>query len=62
MAMPNVKLAYEVKPDSHIMLGRIAERYGLPDESKALRCLLDYAAMEGDWDEIFKKIRCRRCG
>ena len=28
MAMPNAKLAYEVKPDSHIMLGRIAERYG----------------------------------
>ncbi len=34
MAMPNVKLTYEVKPDSHAMLGRIAERYGLPDESK----------------------------
>ena len=39
--MPNIKLAYEAKLDSHAMLGRIAESYGLPDESEALRCLLD---------------------
>ena len=62
MAMPNVKLAYEVKPESHAMLGRIAERHEPPVESKAWRCLLDHATMEGDWDEIFGKIRCRRPG
>ena len=29
---------------------------------KVLRCLLDYAATDGNWDEIFGKVRCRRCG
>ena len=44
------------------MLQTVAERYSLPDTSKALRCLLDYAATDGDWEEIFEKVRCRRCG
>lgn len=62
MHIPNIKITYEVKADSHAMLGRIAQRFNLPDESKALRCLLDYVALEGDWDELFAKVRCRRCG
>ncbi len=61
MAGGKVKLAYEVNADAHQMLETIAERYQLPDASKALRCLLDYAATDGDWDEIFAKVRCRRC-
>lgn len=61
MAGAKVKLAYEVNADAHQMLETIAERYQLPDASKALRCLLDYAATDGDWDEIFAKVRCRRC-
>jgi hypothetical protein len=44
------------------MLREVAQRYGMPDPSKALRCLLDYAATDGDWQEIFEKTRCRRCG
>jgi hypothetical protein len=62
MAMPNVKVTYEVKPDSCSMLSRIAKIYNISDESKVLRCLLDYTAMEGDWDDLFSKIRCCRCG
>ena len=62
MAGSKVKMGYEVHPDAHEMLKTIVERYKLPDESKALRCLLDYAATDGDWDEIFAKVRCRRCG
>ncbi len=44
------------------MLQAAAEKYQLPDAGKALRCLIDYAATDGDWDEIFSKIRCLRCG
>lgn len=61
-ALPKHRVSFEIHADSYEMLLAIAERYQLPDASKALRCLLDYAATDGDWDEIFKKIRCRRCG
>ena len=62
MAGVKVKVPFEIHPDAYEMLVLIANRYELPDASKALRCLLDYAATDGDWDEIFAKIRCRRCG
>ena len=62
MAGAKVKVPYEVMADQHAMLQTVAERYSLPDASKALRCLLDYAATDGDWEEIFARVRCRRCG
>ena len=62
MAGVKVKMTFEIQPDANEMLQTVAERYKLRDSSKALRCLLDYAATDGDWDEIFGKIRCRRCG
>ncbi len=62
MAGVKVKVSFEIQPDTYEMLRTIAGRYELPDASKALRCLLDYAATDGDWDEIFGKVRCRRCG
>ena len=61
MAGVKVKVPFEIHPDAHDMLRTVTERYQLPDVSKALRCLLDYAATDGDWDEIFAKVRCRRC-
>lgn len=60
--LPKRRVIFEIYPDSYEMLLEITERYQLSDPSKALRCLLDYAATDGDWDEIFKKVRCRRCG
>lgn len=62
MAGQKVKVELEIQADARDMLEKIAEQYKLPDASKALRCLLDYVAKDGDWDEIFKKVRCRRCG
>ena len=62
MAGIKLKLTLEIHPDAYEMLKTVAERYELPDASKALRGLLDYAATDGDWDEIFGKVRCRRCG
>jgi hypothetical protein len=56
------RVIFEIYPDSYEMLLEITQRYQLPDPSKALRCLLDYAATDGDWDAIFKTVRCRRCG
>ena len=62
MAGMKVTVPYEVMADQRTMLQTIADRYSLPDASKALRCLLDYAATDGDWEQIFAKVRCRRCG
>lgn len=59
--LPKLRVEFEVYADSWSMLQEITRRYALPDASKALRCLLDYAATDGDWDEIFKQVRCRRC-
>lgn len=62
MATPNIKVTFEIKPDMYEMLKKVRDKYGLPDTSKAMRVLLDYAADDGDWDEIFATTRCRRCG
>ena len=44
------------------MLEQIVDKYNLPDQSKALRCLLDYVEEnESDWDDMFATIRCNRC-
>ncbi len=61
MAGRKVEISFKIPQDAYVMLEEAAKRYDLPDASKALRCLLDYAASDGDWDEIFKKVRCRRC-
>ena len=61
MAGGKVPVTFEILPDAKEMLDTIADRYRLPDASKALRCLLDYAATDADWDELFAKVRCRRC-
>ena len=62
MSIPNIKVTFEIKPDSYEMLKQIQSEFELQDTSKALRVLLDYAATDGDWKEIFGKIRCPRCG
>jgi hypothetical protein len=57
-----VTVAFEIHPDSFEMLLRAAEQYkiGFPIPLRRYR-LLDYAATEGDWDAIFRKVWCRRC-
>ena len=61
MAGEKIKVNFEINRDSQEFLESMVEKYGLADASKAMRCLLDYAASDGDTDEIFKKIRCNRC-
>jgi hypothetical protein len=62
LAAKKLRVTFEIYPDSYEMLLAIAKQHNMPDASKALRCLLDYAATDGDWSAIFEKIRCRRCG
>ena len=57
------EISFEIYSDSEKMLEQIVQKYDLPDQSKALRILLDYTEeKEADWDEIFATIRCNRCG
>lgn len=60
--LTKLRVTFEIYPDSLEMLNDVARRYGMPDASKALRCLLDYAATDGEWKTIFEQVRCRRCG
>ena len=56
-------VSFEIYSDSEKMLEQIVDKYDLPDQSKALRCLLDYIEeKETDWDDMFATIRCNRCG
>ena len=61
MSDKKILVSFEIYDEANEMLENIAKKYDLPDASKAIRCLLDYAAKDGDWDEIFKVIRCRHC-
>ncbi len=64
--MPSNKIAqtFEIEREQFDWLGEIAEDYGLADEAKALRVLLDFAIHDGDKDFIFssENVRCRFCG
>ena len=56
-------VSFEIYSDSEKMLEQIVDKYALPDQSKALRCLLDYVEeKETDWDDMFATVRCNRCG
>ena len=56
-------ISFEIYSDSEKMLEQIVEKYDLPDQSKALGCLLDYVEeKESNWDDMFATIRCNRCG
>jgi hypothetical protein len=55
-------VSFELQDDAVRMLEAAARKYSLRDVNKALRCLIDYAATDGDWDVIFGEIRCQRCG
>ena len=62
MAGEKISVTFEIQPDAEKMLEHAVSKYGLTDKNKALRCLLDYLAVDADWDQIFSTIRCIRCG
>ena len=62
MAGEKISVTFEINADALQMLEKITDKYELPDNSKTLRCLLDFVLeKESNWDGIFKKIRCVRC-
>lgn len=62
MAGDKISVQFEINDDAEELLNEVVEKYELKDSSKALRIILDYVAEDGDWDEIFGTVRCRRCG
>ena len=57
-----VEIAIEVNPDNVEMMDNIVDNYKIKDRSKAFRVLLDYLIdNETEWDNIFKRKRCKRC-
>ncbi|HCU81106.1 MAG: hypothetical protein CL789_01715 [Chloroflexi bacterium] len=61
--MPNNKTNLDVviQIKQKEWLEEMATKHSLPDASKALRILIDYAIEEGPENEIFNYIRCRYC-
>ena len=44
-------------------LEEVVGEYGLPDQGKAVRCLINFARDRTDLaDEIFSEMRCPDCG
>ena len=58
-----VEITVEIEGDQADYLKKMAEEYGLADESKALRVLLDFAILDGDPELIYdmRNMRCRHC-
>ncbi len=62
MNKSKVNVSLDIEQDQKDWLESMAQKHSLPDASKALRVLLDYAIEEGDEQDIFGKVRCLRCG
>ncbi len=55
-------VSFEIEADQQAWLENKAKDHDLPDASKALRVLLDYAMEETEDNDVFGKVRCLRCG
>jgi hypothetical protein len=52
----------ELEPEKTQVLEEVARRHGLPDISKAVRCLINYARENPDkHPDIFEEVRCVDC-
>ena len=62
MAGPNNDFTLALKERQHAFLKEMADKYNLPDQSKAVRCLIDFALVNPDSEgAIFKTIHCTGC-
>ena len=62
--MPKDKVTYpiELEKDMMLFLEQMTTQYDLPDVSKAVRCLVNYAQyVETAREDIFAEIRCNTC-
>jgi hypothetical protein len=56
-----VERPWELNEDHIEWLKKMAAKYDLTDEHKAMRIVLDHAIMEGDEETIFNEVRCNHC-
>ena len=61
MAGEKIDVSFSINRDMEEMLKEAAEKFEIPDTSKALWIILDYVMADADWDDVFGKVRCRRC-
>ena len=61
MSDERTKQSFDIYGDQLEWLKKMVADHGLPDEGKALRCLINYAIEDGNLEEIFDTIRCRHC-
>lgn len=62
--MPKDKATYSIELEKDMMwfLEQMVTQYSLPDVSKAVRCLVNYAQhVETARADIFEEIRCFTC-
>jgi hypothetical protein len=62
--MPKDKAIYslELEKDMMAFMEQMTAQYDLPDVSKTMRCLVNYARTEeAARDDIFSEIRCLNC-
>jgi len=62
--MPKDKATYSIELEKDMMsfLEQMTAQYNLPDVSKTMRCLVNYAmVVEEARDDIFAEIRCLTC-
>jgi len=62
--MPKDKAVYSLELEKDMMefMEQMTATYDLPDVSKAMRCLINYArSVDEVRDEIFADIRCLSC-
>lgn len=58
---PSETFPIELKTRQHEWLAEMAKKFDLPDASKALRCLINYAQEKDEEAIIFDEIRCDDC-
>lgn len=63
--MPKDKALYsfELEKDMMQFIEEMTAKYSLPDVSKTMRCMVNYAReVETAQEDIFAEIRCLSCG
>lgn len=62
MAGPKQAYEFELNSDQMAFIRTTKEKYGIPDESKVVRILVDYLLTNsGIHEAVFTQTRCLRC-
>ena len=62
MAGAKVNYQFELNSDQMAFLTSAKEKYGIPDESKVVRIIVDYLLTTPNiHSTVFEQTRCRRC-